>query len=259
MTKSTITKKYPFVENILWSIPEQKTGSLQVIGGNIHAFATEIRLVEYLNTLPIKTIRLSLPDALQKQLPPTPEISFTKSTPSGSFDKSPELNTAATSADLVLLSGDVSKNSATTIALAEAVKNTAKPVVITRDAVDCLTSEISALLESKNRIYFATMAQLQKLFRSALYPKMLLLSMPLPPVLETLHKFTLSYPATIITFHSGQVIFAHAGQTLTLPLSDTNYTPISLWAGTLAAKIAALNLWTPNQPLEASFTAFFYK
>jgi len=247
------------VDDILWSIPEQKTGTLQVIGGNLHSFATEIRLVEYLNTLPIKTIRLALPDALKKQLPPTPEISFYKSTPSGSFDKSPELNAVADSADLILLSGDVSKNSATTIALAEVLKNTEKPLVITRDAVDCLTPEISTLLDAKDRIYFATMAQLQKLLRSALYPKMLLLSMPLPPVLETLHKFTLSYPATIITFHSGQIIFASGGKTHTLPLEKTTYSPLSLWSGTLAAKIAALNLWTPGKPLEASLAAFSYK
>ena len=247
-----------FVQDILWSIPEQKTGTLQLLGGNLHSFLTEIRTAEGLKPLPLKEVRLALPDSLKKQLPSAPELTFLKSTPSGSFDKSHELDACLDSADFNLVLGDLSKNSATEIAITNALKKTQKPTLITRDAVDLVTTEISELLEHENFIFFATLPQLQKLFRACLYPKMILLSMPLNPILDTLHKFTLSYPATIITQLSGQLIFAHNGTTKTLPLEKTTYTMLSLWTGTLAGKIAALNLWTPGKPLDASIAAFFY-
>lgn len=257
-TVKSTSDRHTSIDDILWSIPEQKTGILQVIGGNKQSFSTEIRTVESLNTLPLKEVRLALPDALKSQLPPTPKITFYPSTPSGSFAKSPILTHAFDSADFNLVLGDLSKNSATAIALSDAITNSKKPTLITRDAIDLLAPEAQTLLLRENLIIFATLPQLQKLFRSALYPKMLLLSMPLNPILDTLHKFTLSYPVTIITFNNGQLIFAHHGETKTLPLEKTSYSVLSLWTGTLAGKISAINLWTPNHPLNASLAAFNY-
>ena len=255
------TKEAKPSDNILWNLPEQKTGTLQLLGGNSQNFATIIKNAEFLSTLPLKRVKVLLPEPLRTKLPPlpptgsTPELDFAPATDSGSFDKSTILNDAAQNADLIFCAGEFSKNSATAIALAEALKSTAQPILLTRDAVDLLATDIASLIEKDHLILLASMAQLQKIFRALYYPKMLLLSMPLLPAIETLHKFTLSYPATIITFHQEQIIVAHQGQIATTPIANTSYTPLSLWAGTLACKIAALNLWNPSQPLAASITA----
>ena len=133
-----------------------------------------------------------------------------------------------------------------------------KPLVITRDSVDLLAPEAGRWLTRENTFVVASMIQLQKIFRAVYYPRMILLSQPLIPVLETLHKFTLTYPVTIVTFQEGNLIVAHRGQVTTTSLASTTYSPLTLWSGQLATKILALNLYNPNKPLEATTAALLY-
>jgi hypothetical protein len=90
---------------------------------------------------------------------------------------------------------------------------------------------------------FATMSQLQKMLRTMYYPKVITLSMPMNQLVETLHKFTLSYPLTMVTFHEGQIVIAHDGQVISEDIGDTQYTQITLWDGGLQARVAVLSLW----------------
>lgn len=258
------------MQDLLWSLPEQKTGVLNIIGGNSQNFAAIVKTAEFCSKLPLKEIRTILPDALKSKLPPLPDLIFTKSTTSGSFDKSPELDAALNSADAALLAGDFSKNSATTVALATAIKTTIEkaakteaaekaaainPLILARDALDVLTPEAETLVRHQNLTIIASLSQLQKFLRALYYPKMLLLSMPIQPVKEILHKFTLTYPCTILTFHEGQILVASAGSVETLPLSKSPYTPLTLWSTELPAKLAALQTWHPAHPLACTLLA----
>jgi len=279
-------KDYSPSEKILWNVPEMKTGILQVVGGNSQNFSTEIRQVEFLNSLNLQEVRLLLPDSLRKSIPPVPGVNFSASTESGSFDKSRELSAAFVDADATIVLGDVSKNSITSVALTEAIKNCSpslsldgsendgdfatkprpgksltsdKLVVLTRDAVDALAESANEFIERDNLVVVASLVQIQKLLHALLYPKMVMLSQPIFPVIETLHKFTLSYKTTILTFHQGQIIVAFNGEVVTIPIEKTSFSPLSLWAGTLACKVAALNLWNPNESLEATATAIMWR
>ena len=245
--------------NIFWNIPEQKTGVLQIIGGNANNFATEIKQAEFLNSLPIKDVRLMLPDALQSKVPPVPGINFAPSTESGSFDKSDELKFAVEDADITLFAGDFTKNSKTAVAISKVLKESTKPVVIARDTIDTIVDSADEFMEKGNITIIATMAQLQKLFRSLMYPKMILLSSPLMPIVEILHKFTLSYPVTIFTFHQEKIIITSNGKVVTTSLNATDYTPIGLFVGDLPPKIAALQLFTPGKSLESTQASLFWK
>ena len=242
-------------QDILWNIPEQKTGTVQLIGGNSQNFSNIIRTAEFLNTMPFKHVKILLPDALRPKLPSLPGLDYAPSTDSGSFAKSSVLNQAVIDADFIFCAGEFSKNSATAIALSDALKSTPRPFLLARDTVDLLIAEMPDLINREQLFILASLAQVQKVFRALYYPKMLLLSMPLMPVVETLHKFTISYPATIITFHQGQILIAKDGQVATIPIENTEYSPISLWNGQLASRIVALNLWNSTHPLEASLTA----
>ncbi|MBP5512000.1 hypothetical protein J6X90_01260 [Candidatus Saccharibacteria bacterium] len=244
--------------NIFWNIPEQRTGIIQIVGGNANSFSTEIKQAEYLNSLPLKEVRLLLPDALRSKVPPVPGINFAPSTESGSFDKSNELKFAVDDADITLFSGDFSKNSATSVTLSNVLKETTRPVVLVRDAIDSVADSAEEFIEKGNITLVATMPQLQKLFRSLLYPKMIMLSSPLMPIVETLHKFTLSYPVTILTFHQEKIIVASNGKVITTSIDKTEYTPIALFVGNLASKIAALELWNPGKSFEATQSALWY-
>lgn len=251
----------PLFPNVTWNIPEQKTGSINIIGGNAQGFATNIRVTEFVNQhYPFREIKTILPDSLKKTVPVSANIEFTPSTESGSFAKSRALNAIFQNTDINLIVGDLSKNSATSIAVMGAIKNAPEKLyVISRDTVDSLVSEMDSLLTLPHFFILATMPQLQKIFRATYYPKMILLSQPLIPTIETLHKFTLSYPTTILTFHQDQIIVASGGTIVTTPLSETSYSPLNLWSGQLAAHIAALNFYNPNHALEATAAAVLQK
>lgn len=249
----------PLEKDLEWNFPEQKSNAISIIGGNGNSFSYEAKLSEYLsNTYPISKVNTYFPDVLKKSLPNIPGLNFLKSTDSGSFGKSEELNLAFKNADFIILPGDLSKNSATNIAISEAINSTTSPIILSRDAIDLLTPNFSEFIENHQLFLIASMPQLQKLFRSLLYPKMILLSEPLLPTVETLHKFTLSYPnCTIITLRENQIIVAKEGKVATLPLDKTNRTVLSFFTGNLPADLAAYNLWNQGKPFEASISALF--
>ena len=110
---------------------------------------------------------------------------------------------------------------------------------------------------NENLIFMASVAQLQKLLRAVYYPKMLLMSSSLVQVAEVLHKFTLSYPVAIVTLHNGQVLVARSGVVKAVELEKTGYSALTFWNGEMAAKIVGVNLYNPNQFIEASICGIF--
>lgn len=253
----------PLFADLAWNTPEQKTGVVNVIGGNVQGFHSVMRFAESLDRgFPIKNVNLLFPDALQGKVPPLANLNFAESTESGSFAKSTKLNQTLQHGDLTVLAGDFSRNSATAAALATAIRESSeisKPLLVMRDAVDLLAPESSVLLQQQKLILVASMAQLQKVFRAAYYPRMIMLSQPLMMAIETLHKFTLSYPVTILTFHDQQIIVAQGGNISTTPLERTTYSILELWSGTLAAKVAGYNLYNPSKLFEATTAAILAK
>lgn len=254
-----IKQNEPPKTDLEWNFPEQKSGIVAVVGGNSSAFSATAKIAEYLiSSYSLKNVEIYLPNSLRSKVPLVPGINFVPSTESGSIAKSGELNSALLTADFGLFSGELSKNSATTIAVVEAIKGATCPILLARDAVDLVTPEISAIIEGRKLFLLASTAQLQKVFRSLLYPKMILLAQPIMPMVETLHKFTLSYDeCTIITYHQGQIIVANAGKVVTIPLEKTKYSALTFFTGTLPATLLAYNLWNPSLPLDASVSAIF--
>lgn len=255
----------PLFADLAWNIPEQKTGRLGLIGGSSQGFNFTIRTAEFIGkTFPVRDLPILLPTTLRTKLPPLPNLNFAPATDTGSFAQSPLLSEFITINDYTLITGDLSKNSATAIALTDALlpaNSSLEPphILLARDTIDLLTPSMEQLLMNPNLTLFASSAQLQKVFRAVYYPKMIMLSAPLLPTLEALHKFTLTYPVTILTFHENQLITAHDGHVITTPLTSTTYSPLSLWSGELAAKIAAFNLYNPTKPLEATTAALLYQ
>ena len=244
-------------EDTLWNIPEQKQGVVAVVGGNSQNFRTSIRVAEFLGAkFPLRDVKVILPDALKNKLPPLDNFTFLDSTDSGSFKGGEEILSATENADYILAIGDLSKNSITTQEISRFFKKTQKPLIITRDAVDILSERADeSTLMHENLIIFGSMIQISKLFQSVFYPKMLLLSQPLTMIAESIHKFTLSYPVSIITFHNNHILIAKNGNINIIPLEKTQYSAITIWSGELAAKIAALNLYNPNNFLDATAAA----
>ncbi len=245
--------------DLTWNIPEQKQGGLNIIGGNAQSFRTEIKIAEFATqNYPLENINIVFPDALKAKLPDLPNFIFLSSTDSGSFADEKELKNALNAVDFNLFLGDFSKNSITEKVVASAGENSEKPLLITRDAVDLIADQNpEKSLQNENLIFFASLPQLQKLFRAVYYPKMLLLSQSLVQVADALHKFTLSYPTKIITLHNEQILIAENGTIKAVPLAKASLHPITFWQGEVAAKIVALNLYNPNNFQNATISALF--
>lgn len=278
------TAKEPRYPDARWNLPERATGSLSIVGGSSHGFQAVVRAGEFASAnLPLAHIQLVLPNSLEKVLANTgaagnatgngslinsrsatdsknaassklaPQLLFAPATPAGTLAKSSTLTQQ--NADAVLLIGDLSKNAETAEAMSALCRVYAGPLVIARDSLDLLTTNASSLVMRPHTTLVASLAQLQKLFRALYYPKMLLLTAPLMSVVECLHKFTLSYPVTLLTLHEGQILTAAGGEVVSTPLGDTDYSPLGLWSGELATRVAAYQIFCPEQELAATTAA----
>lgn len=247
-------------DDLLWNLPEQKQGVINIIGGNVQNFRTPTRVAEYLAAkYPIKTVNLVLPDSLKAKVPTLDNFVFLPSTEAGSLAGEGLAETMA-AVDYNLIIGDLSKNAITGKAVASACESSDRPMLITRDSVDLIAENgPDRLLMNDQLILMGSLAQLQKILRAVYYPKMLLLSQSLVQVAEVLHKFTLSYPAKIVTLHSGQILVAENGIVKAVPLEESGYSPIMIWNGELAAKIVAVNMFNPGRFIGSTATAIFHK
>lgn len=246
-------------EDLSWNIPEKKFGTVNVFGGNAQNFRVEMKVAEFLGEkYPIENLNLVLPDALRTQLPNLPNFLFLSSTDSGSFKDGEEIKQVLNSADFNLVLGDLSRNAVTSKALISACDFAEKPLILTRDAVDLFCEGVNEKsLENSNLILMASMPQLIKLLRAVYYPKMLLLSQSLIQVAEILHKFTLSYPVSLITLLNEQLLIVKNGEVKVVPLEKSGYSPMMVWQGELVSKILAMNLYNPDNFLKATIVAIF--
>ena len=181
------------------------------------------------------------------------DIILSPSNPSGGFSKDASLDITAAAgwADHILLIGDSGRNPETAIVYEQLLKNVTTPITITRDAFDLLKFNFSEIAEREHTTLVLSFAQVQNLFRGLYYPKVLSLSMQLTLFVEALHKFTLTYPCTIVTFHSDQLIVAHNGT-----ISTTSWNnPMAIWRGNIATKASVYLVWNKSKPFKAITTA----
>lgn len=245
---------YPDIE---WNKPEQRThaGSLAIIGGNKLSFVAIANAYQEALVTGVGQVRVILPDALKPVIPTTIlDTVYASSTPAGSLGKEgiDILNASVSWGQHTLCIGDAGRNSETAIVY-ERLLDLPGPMTITRDAVDLIRQVTHKLVDRENTTLVLSFAQLQKLFQSVYYPKILSFSMQVNLLVETLHKFTITYPVTIVTYHQNQLIIAHNGEVVTQEFDD----PMKIWRGSVATRIACYQLWNPSKPLEASTCAVF--
>jgi len=252
--KQTSTEAlFPDIE---WSKPENRThaGKLGIVGGNKLGFAGVAEAYSVASAAGVGQVRVLLPDVLKKTIPASiTDALFAPTNPSGSLtkDAAADLATLGAWADGILLIGDAGRSSETAILYEQFLHDYHGQLIVTRDAIDLVKNSSQALVDRPKTLLIASFAQLQKLFQSVYYPKVLTFSMQLTNLVEALHKFTITYPVTIAVLHRDTFIVAHGGDVVTTPWDN----PMMIWRGNTAAKAAAYWLWSPSKPLEATSTA----
>lgn len=242
----------PLFPDIEWSKPERRdqAGRLGIVGGNKLGFAGVAEAYSTALGGGAGEVRVVLPSDLRKSLPATmTDVIFAPSNPSGSLsrDAIDDLRALANWSTGMLLAGDAGRNSETAILYSDLLSYYDGPLTITRDAIDLVRNDAEAIATRPRTMLVLSFAQLQKLFRELYYPKILTFNMPLMQLVETLHKFTITYPLTIVVLHRETLVMAHGGEVVTTEWAD----PMRIWRGTTAARAATYWLWTPSQPLEA--------
>jgi ADP-dependent NAD(P)H-hydrate dehydratase / NAD(P)H-hydrate epimerase len=251
------TAEKPLFPDIEWSKPEQRAlrGKLGIVGGNKLGFAGVAEGYSTALNAGVGEVRVLLPDVLKKTIPPViTDTIFTATNPSGSLAKDARLEMLALGqwATGILLIGDAGRNSETAILYEDFLADYSGPLIITRDAVDLIKNSPQALAERPNTLLVVSFAQLQKLFQSVYYPKILTFSMQLTSLVEALHKFTVTYPVTIAVLHKDYLLVAHGGN-----VTSTDWqNPMAIWRGSVATKAAAYWLWNQGKPLEAVTASF---
>lgn len=242
----------PLFPDVEWSKPEQKSqaGRLGIIGGNKLGFAGVAEAYGVSTNAGVGEVRVLLPDALKKSIPPTmTDVIYGATNPSGSLakDSLTEMKAIGDWATGVLLIGDAGRNSETAIVYEDFLQDYTGPLTITRDAIDLIKHSSQTLIERPDTLLVVSFAQLQKLFQLVYYPKVLTFSMQLTNLVEALHKFTITYPVSIATLHKDQLLVANAGDVTSTPWDN----PMAIWRGNTAAKATSYWLWNPQKPIEA--------
>lgn len=247
--QSSTTPLYPDVE---WNKPEQRAmaGRLGIIGGNKLGFVGAGEAYTIALAAGVGEVRVLLPDVLRKTVPASiTDALFAPTNPSGSLSREalPEMKAMGEWASGILLIGDAGRNSETAIVYEDFLRDYQGQLTVTRDAFDLLANTLELVAERPDTLLVVSFAQLQKLFRSVYYPKILTFSIQLQQLVEALHKFTVTYPVTIATFHQEQLIIAHEGDVTTTPWGN----PMAIWRGSVATHAAAYWLWSPKTPLQS--------
>lgn len=243
----------PLFPDIEWSKPEMRSqaGRLGIIGGNKLGFAGVAEAYSAALGAGVGEARVLLPDVLRKTIPPTiTDTVFAATNPSGSLAKDAltEMRVLGAWASGVLMVGDAGRNSETAIVYEDFLRDYDGPLTITRDAVDLIKNSSQTIVERPDTLLVVSFAQLQKLFQSVYYPKILTFSMQLASLVEALHKFTITYPVAIMVLHKDYLIVARGGDVTTTEWQN----PMAIWRGSVATKAASYWLWNPKTPLEAA-------
>lgn len=245
------TSEKPLFPDVEWNRPEQRTlrGRLGIIGGNKLGFAGVAEAYSTAYSAGAGEVKVLLPDILRKTIPAAiTEAIFAPNNISGSLSKEAlgDMQALGAWSTGILLAGDTGKSSETTVVYDDFIGSYGGWITLTRDAVDLVRRSAPVLVERPHTLYVISFAQLQKLFQDVYYPKILTFSMQLAQLVENVHKFTLSYPITIMTLHQGHIVIAHEGQVITQKWEN----PMAIWRGHTAARAASYLLWH-SKPLEA--------
>ncbi len=248
--KQTASKAlFPEIE---WNKPERRdqAGKLLIVGGNKLGFAAVAESYGTAKETGAGQARVLLPDCLKNTVPRTLlDVVFAPCNQSGGLNQDAFTELTATSAwaDGVLLIGDAGRNSETAVLYEKFVEHYQGPLTVTRDAIDLIKNNPRLLVERPDTILVASFAQVQKLLQAVYYPKILTFSMQLLQLVEALHKFTITYPCTIVTLHKDTIVIASAGEVVTQEWHNA----MAIWRGSVATNVATYWLWNPPSPLRS--------
>jgi hypothetical protein len=247
----TQSKDKPLFPELEWSRPENRmqAGKLLVIGGHLHSLAAPAEAYSQAIKSGAGSARVLLPNALQKTVGRVLENGeFAPSTPSGSFSQKALVDWLQHSAwaDGVLITGDLGRNSETAVLLEKYLSKTPEKLILTKDAVDYISSAPQTALHRPETLLVLSLSQLQRLAIGAKHLKPVTFSMGILQLVEWLHDFTSEYPIYIIVKHLNNILVAANGQVSSTKLEEE----MPIWRIRVAAQAAVWWMQNPGRVFE---------
>jgi hypothetical protein len=246
------TADKPLFPDVLWSRPENKrhAGKLLIVGGHAQSFSAVSAAFIAASKAGAGTVRILLPDSLQKTLGRTAEAEFAASTPIGSFSQKAldHLLDLSDWSDAVMLAGDFGKNSETAILLEKFIDKYSGLLCLAGDSIDYFINRAGSILDRSDTLVIAEICQLQKLAQPRAAIKQ---QADLAQLVNMLSIFTDETIAELVTFHDGQVIAAVKGK-----VSTTKFNK-GINREELAAYAVTWLIQQPAMPFESITTAVY--
>lgn len=249
----------PLFPELEWNKPERRdqAGRLLLVGGSTHALSAPALAYAQAKSSGIGDVKIVLPSKTKGLIDKkTVDAVFLSSTPSGEFaqDDINELLEYSLWADTLLLTGDVGKNSQTSILLEELLRSFTGITVVTKDSIESLFSATKLLFEREKTTLVVSFNQLQKLLQNYEYKSSLSSTMGIVQLVEFLKLLTEETAATIITLHNAQLVAAHDGKVTTTKTDDK----ISdNWPLEIASKTVCYQTWNPKDSLKSATQSIF--
>jgi hypothetical protein len=235
----------PLYPDLIWSRPENRNqaGKLLIVGGNSQSFAAAAASYNESVTAGIGTAKVLLPDSLQKTVGRIIENGeYAPSTPSGSFSRQAlaEILSYSHWADMVIMAGDLARNSETAIMLEQYVSKYQGLLCLTKDALDYFVFNPLIVTDRPNTLIVASFSQLQKIFVNAKSTTAVTFDMDIIRFVDTLHDFSIKHPAALIVKHLDNIFVAYNGQ-----VSSTKIDSTDIWRIKYASRSCVW--WIQNQ------------
>lgn len=250
------TSHEPLFPDLLWSRPENRAhaGKLLIVGGNEHGFVAPAEAFKAAEKAGAGAVRMVLPDSMRRYLGKVFTAGeLAPTTPSGSFSQEAlaTLLSEAEWADASMLAGDFGRNSETAILLEKFAQKYTGQLTITQDAADYFIGAPTTLLARTKTLLVISFAQLQKLAVNAKFPQAFTFDMNFLHLIDTLHEFTQTHQAYVVTKHLDTIFVAVNGQVSSTKLSED----MKIWRIRTAASCSAWWMQNPSKAFEAITTA----
>jgi len=248
----------PLFPELEWSRPETKAlaGRLLIVGGNLHGLAGPAEAYGLAVKAGVGSVRVLLPDSLRRTVGKLfPEAEFVPSTPSGSFAVRAlaELCDASLWASGVLLPGDISRNSETTVLFESFMEKYQGQITLTKDAADIFCQQPITILHRPDTLLVLAMGQLRQLGSEAHFARAFTSEMGLVQLVESLHEFTKRFSLSIVTKHQHHFVVAAGGRVSTTKLEQD----MPIWRLHIAARASVWWLQNPTRAFEALTAAVY--
>lgn len=244
----------PLFPNMVWSRPETRRGAgkLLVIGGQAQEFNHVATCFTAAEKAGAGTVRVIMPESTQRYTQMLPNIEYAAANSSGSFSRKAlaELLDTSQWADGVVLSGNLGKNSETSLLLESFIAKYSGLLVISSDALPSLSLSARSLFERENTLLVLAYDYLRRFGIELALEKPVTSSATNAVLARILHELGEHFPAGLIVLADQFTWTSQGGQ---VAATKKTYQDSAELAGT----VSVWAMQQPNKIFEAITTAVY--